>query len=162
MPTIDVTAFVQSFDMYDFAHSAFEHDGRGSSAGEATWQAALALAKRAYGLPCDTRHYHDEPAEVLALCMLVTPATRDEIESWLRGFGAWDRAELASMSDPEMCALVFRFIAGGAREMLDAAEGDCGAFDKAAYEKWCENNASNLWCEDPTDADAKWTLYVGI
>lgn len=163
---IDVTAFVQSFDMFDFAHSEAEHCGVPGTAGQDTWKAALDLATRAHAalLGAPIGYGADMAADdiILGFCALVTPATRDEIEDWIGEFGAWSREEIEGWDDAHLCALVFQCIAGDARRMVDAAEGDCGAFDRAAYEAYMENNGGNLWCEDPTDADAKWTLYVGI
>ena len=165
MPTIDVTAFVQNHDMYDFAHSEAEHCGAPGTAGRDTWKAALDLARLAQ-TPSKASTAGDH--EVLAACRLVTDANEDEVIDWLAGFGAWSREELELPGETSherqahLCALLYQFVAGWAREMIDAAEGDCGAFDKAAYMAYMEDNGGNLWCEDPTDADAKWTLYVGI
>lgn len=159
---IDVTAFVQNHDMFDFAHSQAEH-GLGN-AGEATWKAAVACARQAYAGGSLEGEAYPMDAETAALCMLVTPATRGEIEGWLGEFGAWSEEEIAAMSDIELCALVYQFIAGDARRMIDAAESarEEGADIELAMEALAEREGGALWCADPTDARSTWTLYVGI
>lgn len=137
---IDVTDFVNSEDMYDFSHSEAEHCGAPGTAGEQTYAAALAAAE----------HYP-----------YVTDANRAAFESWCQDFGAWTSEEIAAWSNAECTALLLQFIAGDARGMMDAAEAPCGAFDKAAYEDYLESFGGALWCEDPTDVDAKWTFYMG-
>ena len=137
---IDVTAFVNSEDMYDFAHSEAEHCGAPGTAGSDTWKAALAAAER---------------------YPLVTEANRDAFESWCGDFGAWTREEIVGWTLAECTAILLQFVAGDAREMMDAAEGECGAFDAAAFAEYMENRGGSLYCEDPTADGAAWSFYMG-
>lgn len=41
---------------------------------------------------------------------------RDEFRAYMRGFGAWDEAEIAAWTDEELTALLIQIISGDIRE----------------------------------------------
>src|SRR5574337_580431 len=92
---IDITQFVNDECPVDFSASVAEI---GNDAGRQTWSAAMETAP-----------------DYLAQFITNTDA-RDELTRWIRGFGAWNDAEIAAWSDTELCALLIQFIAGDLRE----------------------------------------------
>lgn len=76
----------------------------GEGAGRATWRAAC-----------------DDSAEFM---FLDTPKKREAMRDHVRGFGAWDQAEIAAWSDLELNALFLQMVAGDIRESaLDGKPG---------------------------------------
>lgn len=87
---INITSLIDA-DMFQFSHSVAEG---GENAGRNTWNAAL-----------------DGPRPLLS-----TPEERDAFRDHVRGFGAWDEAEIAAWTDNELDALFLQLIAGDCRE----------------------------------------------
>lgn len=133
---LDISRFVEDNDMFDFAHSEAEHGGPPGTAGKATWEAALAVSDP------------DEHPEAY----FVTADNREEIEAWVRDFGAWEREEIAAWSDRELNALLVQFIAGDMRE----------------YEEWLEHAGEHGDDDEPPgrimpkDGGAGFLFYVGL
>lgn len=121
-PDLDITQFVESVDLWELSHSQSEH-GIGD-AGKYTWNKAL---------------------EASDDWMFVTDDNRDDIERWVREFGAWDREEIEGWSDKHLNALLLQFIAGDVREAQDPD------FDP-------ETAGGRAMQGD----DGRWYYYVGI
>lgn len=108
---IDITAFIHGeSDPFDFSRSAAE---AGQNAGPDSWRDAL--------------------AEASAHPMLDTPEKLDAMRDFIRGFGAWNREEIAAMSDDKLNALLIQFISGDMREAgMDACDPE--DFDWTEYQ----------------------------
>jgi hypothetical protein len=100
MAELDVTRLVREADCFEFSASRAE---RGENAGAETW----ANAKEEAG---------DSP--------LLSAEQLDEARAWFRGFGAWNREELAAMSADELNALLIQFVAGDIREAQSLCPSD--------------------------------------
>lgn len=109
---LDVTAFITEYDMWDFAHSAFEG---GPTAGADTWRAAMECP-----------------------LMLATLDNAEEIRDWLRGFGAWDRDEIDGWSLRELNALLLQFISGDYRAIEELSAHDAS---ESIGRLWCHGGA---------------------
>lgn len=96
---IDITSFFENADPFEFSHSRAEG---GPNAGPETWQAAL-------------REGAETP-------LLTTPEQLDALRDHVRGYGAWEAAEIAAWSPAECNALFIQLISGHIRESgLDQA-----------------------------------------
>lgn len=103
MTTLDVTAFIEGYEMFDFSHSAAEG---GQNAGDATWRAALAASD-------------DDAAS------FIDDENRDAFNAWCGEWGAWSEDEIAAWSHREANALLLQFIAGDWRTSYEKlAEGE--------------------------------------
>ncbi len=91
---INITRFVTDCDAYDFSGSVAE---RGEHADRDTWNNAK-------------RESVDSP-------LLTTPEQLNALREYVKGFGAWDRDEIASWNDVECNALFIQLISGDIREM---------------------------------------------
>lgn len=128
---IDITDFFMNAAPKDYSASVMEI---GRNAGPDTWRAA-----------CE-----DSPDHM----MLDTDDKRDAFKEYVRGFGAWDDAEIAAWSDVELNALFIQMISG---DMRDAdLKPDMSEEDWAAYEA-NEQVARNI---QPGD-DGRVYYYVG-
>ncbi len=96
MIEIDVTVYVEDHDCSLYSDSVFNSGLQ--NIGEITWRNAC-------------QQVTDEP--------LVTAEQQAELRDWLAGFGAWDREEIAAMTDVETNAMLLQFVAGDVQEMLD-------------------------------------------
>lgn len=125
---IDVTRFVDEIDCGTLSASRME---LGEDAGRITCRNAL-------------REAESNP-------LARTAEDLEKARDWLRGFGAWTRAELDSYSDQEINGMLIQFIAGDVREM----EG----FDSLdEYENACERGtcSGRLF-----ESAGRWYFYVG-
>jgi hypothetical protein len=91
MSELDVTAIVQAIEPADYSASCAE---LGENAGRITWANATRDALELFG----------------------DAFNREEFDSYFRGFGAWDDAELAAHTNAECAALMLQFISGDLRE----------------------------------------------
>ena len=124
---LKISAFIHNYDMFDFAHSAFEG---GQMAGVNTWNSAIHASKNDKDI------------------LFVNEKNRNEIENYVREFGAWSIEEIQSWNDYELNALLLQFIAGSYREWED---GDSKEFDQI----YCDENP-------PKAGESDWYFYVGI
>lgn len=69
---------------------------------------------------------------------LITEENRDEFESWVEGFGAWEREEVSGWTLTECNALLLQSIAGDIRELEDNASNEDGEIDWQEAEELCE------------------------
>lgn len=90
---INITALLDE-DLFYFSHSRAEG---GENAGENTWKAAL------------------EDAQTRRPPLLSTPEELDAFRDHVRGFGAWEREEIAAWTSEECNALFLQLIAGDVR-----------------------------------------------
>lgn len=98
---INITEFFTESTAIDYNASRAEI---GQDAGPATWRAACAGASK---------------------YALITDDNRDAFKTHIRGFGAWDDAEIAAMSHTELNALFIQVVAGDIREAgLDQSAPD--------------------------------------
>lgn len=101
---IDITDFVRTAETHDLSGSVAE---LGKDAGKITWNNAVREA---------------------ATTQLITESGRDEFESWVRAFGAWDRAEIAAWSLDECNALLIQYISGDLNELESLCYSDSDEF----------------------------------
>jgi hypothetical protein len=104
MFTVNITQFLQTECMRDYSASQAE---LGPTAGRDTWQACTENAPDWNFIPADELDYFRE---------------------WLAHWGAWDRTEIAAMSDAELQALCLQWIAADARNTgADKPDADWSA-----------------------------------
>lgn len=103
---IDITAFVATAEPYEFSASRAE---LGSNAGKITW---------------------DNARREASSTAFITADSREEFERWVKGFGSWDREEIATWSIEECNALLIQFISGDLREL----ENTCPSQDDAPFD----------------------------
>ena len=129
---IEVTDFFNQAAPMDYSASVAEI---GQDAGAVTWRHACEDAP-------------DYP-------LLDTEEKRDAFRDHIRGFGAWDDAEIASWSDTELGALLLQCIAGDIRE----AGLDTEAPDWSEYQAGAEAGqySGRLFCGE----DGRVYYYVG-
>lgn len=98
----------------------------GEGAGRATWTAAC-----------------DDSAEFM---FLDTDEKREAMRDHVRGFGAWDQAEIAGWSDLELNALFLQMVAGDIRE--SALDGKPGiiANTRAAWKQYEKDSEAGIVC----------------
>lgn len=112
---IDITTFVTEGDMFEFSASQME---RGMNAGPETWANSLAEAG-------------ERP--------ILTDDQLPEFRDFMRGFGAWEDAEIDAWSPAECNALFIQFFAGDLREAESLCPGDGpGGIDWDAYRELAE------------------------
>ena len=70
--------------------------------------------------------------------LLVSKEDRDELESWLLDFGAWEDEEIKGWTDKEINGLLLQFIAGDINEYEAAKE-------QGELEEWEENEGGRLF-----------------
>lgn len=100
---IDITSFFNEADTPDYSASIAETGN--SDIGKVTWRNAR-RASEEYDL-------------------LDTDEKRDAMRAHIKGFGAWDAAEIAAMSDTDLTALLIQMIAGDMREAgMDGVDFD--------------------------------------
>jgi len=92
MIDIDITRFYNEAAPMDYSASVAEI---GDDAGPSTWRAA-----------CD-----DSPDYM----MLDDDEKREAFRQFVKGFGAWEPAEIAAWSDVELNALFIQFVSGDMR-----------------------------------------------
>ena len=90
---IDITAFVENADPFDYSHSIAEG---GENAGADTWNAAM--------------------TEATSSPLLTTPDQLEALREYVKDFGAWSDEEIAAWSDAECNALFIQLISGDLRE----------------------------------------------
>lgn len=95
MLEINITALLD-VDMWPFSHSIVEG---GQHAGSDSWKAAVLFVTKSPIIPTESVN---------------------DVRAYFATFGAWEREELAAMSDAEINALALQFIASDIRE----ASGD--------------------------------------
>ncbi len=98
MSEINITRFYNEAAPMDYSASIVEI---GANAGRDTWRHAME----------DAPDYN----------MLDTDDKREEFRKYVKGFGAWDDAEIAAWSDIELNALLMQLISGDMRN----GETDC-------------------------------------
>lgn len=128
---IDITDFFNNAAPMDYSASVAEI---GRNAGPDTWRAAV----------------EDSPDHM----MIDTDDKREAFRDYVRGFGAWDDAEIAAWSDVELNALFLQMISGDMRD-ADLKPG-MSEEEWAAYEV-NEQVARNI---QPGDNDRVY-YYVG-
>ena len=101
---IDITAFVRTAETHELSGSVAE---LGQDAGKITWNNAVREA---------------------ASTQLIKQDDRDEFESWVREFGAWDREEIAAWSLDECNALLIQYISGDLNELESLCYSDSDEF----------------------------------
>ena len=99
---IDITAFFENADPFEFSHSRAEG---GANAGPQTWANAKEEAQRSP--------------------LLTTPEQLDALRSYVREFGAWSEEEIAAWGPIECNALFIQLISGD----LDREEPDWDAYE---------------------------------
>lgn len=108
---INVTSLVVDGDMFEFSASCAE---RGRNAGPETWANAKAEAA-------------ERP--------ILTEDQLDDFRCYVKGFGAWEEAEIAAWNLTECNALFVQMVAGDIREAQSLCSGDgIGDIDWEAYE----------------------------
>lgn len=129
MIQIDVTHLV-SEDCSQWSDSVF-NSGR-DDIGAVTWRRA-----------CETAA--DAP--------LVGPEGQDELRRWIREFGAWDREEIAAMTDTETNALLLQFVAGDIQEMerFETPEAYRAAQEAGQASSYLWRDDSGRWFFDITN-----------
>jgi hypothetical protein len=105
---INITRFVINADPFDFSASRAE---RGDNAGRVTWNNAK--------------------AEGESSPLLITPEQLEALRDHVRGYGAWDKEEIAAWSDAECNALFIQLISG---DMREAGMDECDIEDFDWYE----------------------------
>lgn len=109
---LNITEFFNEAAPRDYSASVAEI---GNNAGADTWQAAMA----------DADDYN----------LLDTDDKRDAFRVYVKGFGAWDDAEIAAWCDTELQALCVQMIAGDMRECgigPESTDADWGEYQKRA------------------------------
>jgi len=125
---LNITTLVNGIEPTDFSNS-IANSGL-QNIGEITWRNA-----------CEYFEDHD---------LLVGSENREDLEDWIRDFGAWDRDEIKGWTDIEINALLLQFIAGDLSEYQDAE-------DRGDLEDYLENQGGRLYQGD----DGSWYFYVG-
>lgn len=92
MTDINITHFFNNATPFDYSASKVE---KGENAGRDTWQAACT----------DSTKYP-----------LINLENADDFKQHVRGFGAWNEAEIAKWSDIELNALFVQMVSGDMRE----------------------------------------------
>lgn len=131
---LNITEFFGAAAPMDYSASVAEI---GAGAGRATWQAAVEDAP-------------DWP-------LLDTDEKREAFRDHVRGFGAWDAAEIEAWSDRELTALLIQMIAGDIREAdlsPDSDDSDWIAYEARANAGHCGGNIYR-------GADGQIYYYVG-
>lgn len=90
---LNITHFFRTATPKDYSASVAEI---GNNAGAYTWQAAID----------DSEDYP----------LLNSDDNRQEFRDYIKGFGAWDDAEIAAMNDTALNALLIQMISGDIRE----------------------------------------------
>ena len=130
---IDITSFFNSANPCDYSASRFE---LGDNAGRITWQNALEADSG----------------------LLDSPEKLEAFRDHVRGFGAWDDAEIAAWDRRECEALFVQMISGGMRE--------AGLHSAMAEEDWQEYEACAQAGEIPSNLfrgdDGRVYYYIGI
>jgi hypothetical protein len=117
---LDITDFVKFADAEDYSASRAE---RGDNAATETWHAALDAVAN------PTWVDYSAPRTP----MLDTEDKLQAMRDYIKGFGAWDAAEIAAMSDQHLNALLIQMIAGDMREGgLNEWEPDWKAYEEGA------------------------------
>jgi len=106
---LDITRFFAVADPFQYSASRME---LGQNAANITWDHARA----------DASDYN----------LLNDDESRDAMRAHIKGFGAWDEAEIAAMSDQDLNALLIQMISGDMRE--GGLDSDPTLADWAAYE----------------------------
>lgn len=101
---IDITDFVKNADPHEFSASRNE---LGNDADKITWSNAVQEAT-------GTR--------------LIDESHRDQFESWVREFGAWEDNEIKAWSLNECNALLIQFISGNLNELESLCYSDSDEF----------------------------------
>lgn len=108
---IDITEFFRTEEHSDYSASVAE---KGPAAGRITWAAAMRAA--------------DHPPVMLD--------TEDKLEAFrdhMRGFGAWDDAEIAAWTQQECNALFIQLVSGDIRECgIDTLQPDWTDYEAGA------------------------------
>jgi hypothetical protein len=130
---IDISDFFANADPWEYSASQAE---RGANAGKLTWEAAQR----------DSQDFGD---------MLDTAEKLQAMRDHIKGFGAWDDAEIAAMDDTALRALLIQMIAGDIREGgLDALEPDWDEYERGAE---AGRHSGNIYRAD----DGRVWYYVG-
>lgn len=133
---IDVTALATEAEMFDFSASQAE---RGINAGPETWANAKAEA---------------------AARPILSDDQLPEFRDYMRGFGAWEDAEIDAWDSTECNALFVQLVAGDIREAESLCPGDGPAgIDWDAYQALAEAGTCSGRVY-PGD-DGKLYAYVG-
>lgn len=118
---LKITSFVTDSDPFNFSASAAE---LGQDAGKITWNNAKQEAA-------------DSP-------LLNTDDELDALRDFARGFGAWDKKEIANWTKDECNALLIQFISGDLREASSLCPGDGpGDIDWIAYEELAQEGTAS-------------------
>lgn len=128
---IDITAFFENAAPADYSASPFE---LGQDAGRITWNAAKQ----------DSADY----------VLIQTDEQREAFRAHVKGFGAWDDAEIAAWDDTELNALFIQLISGDMREA--DLHADMTDDEWVAYET-DENAVGNIYRGD----DGRVYYYLG-
>lgn len=112
---LNITQFFNAAAPMDYSASVAEI---GANAGADTWRAA-----------CDDSANYP---------ILDTPEKREAFRAFVRGFGAWDDAEIAAWSDSELNALCVQWIAGDMREPVGFELGP-----NTTAEQWADYEAQS-------------------
>lgn len=118
---LNITNIVNNADPFNYSASAAE---LGLNAGKVTWNAAT------------------RDADAL---LSGDNFDREEYDVFFKGFGAWDDAERAAMSDTDFRALMLQFIAGDMREA--DINSNMTDDDWVVYEA-DDNKAGRIWRGD--------------
>ena len=117
---IDVTDFLASTDCSMLSGSVVE---LGTNAGRITWQNSIDAVKGFNPLP--------------------DGAALHEFRDWLRPWGGWDDAEIATMSDEHLRALCVQWIASDWRECFgdrESSNADWSDYETRASEGQCPSS----------------------
>jgi hypothetical protein len=111
MMEIDITRFFNESEPFEYSASIAE---RGVNAGRDTWNNARDEGSRSP--------------------LLTTAEQLAALREYVKGFGAWDAAEIAAWDDSECNALFIQLVAGDMREMESLCMGDDGEIDWNEHE----------------------------
>ena len=109
---IEITSFLASEDAFEFSASVAE---RGENAGRETWHNAMVAGA--------------------AQPLLTTADQLDALRDHVKGFGAWDDAEIEGWSADECNALFIQMISGDIRELEACCSEDGCTIDWKKAEK---------------------------
>lgn len=102
---LDITDFVRNAETHSFSASRME---LGDNAGQITWNNAV--------------------TEAASNTQWITADSRDEFESWVGDFGAWDDDEIKAWSLDECNALLIQYISGDLNELESLCYSDDDEF----------------------------------
>jgi hypothetical protein len=112
MLEINFQYWIDNYNLYDFSNSIAISGDR--NIGKITWNNALKAILDGYS------------SQDKLQMIITSTATRRQVISYFREFGAWEYSELNSMSNIELSALALQYIAGNYIECENETGSDVG------------------------------------